>query len=96
MGITTSSALSINTLLVFDIQLVNGALFLNAKDLFLMSIKLLSASFVGVIYPIPRIYASLKSHRSDLSIDILNFICLPGLYLYLQNYLTHHELLPSF
>ena len=60
-------------------QLVNGALFLNAKDLFLMSIKLLPSVFV--IVPLTTIYASLKSHKSDLSIDVLNLICLLGLYL---------------
>ena len=82
-GITTStsSAFSINTLLIFDMQLVNGALFLNAKDLFLTSINYLSASFVRVIVPLTTIYASLKSHRSDQTIDVLNLICLLGLYL---------------
>ena len=62
-------------------QLVNGALFLNAKDLFLMSIKPHSFVFVRVIVPFTTMYASLKSHRSDLSIDVLNLICLLGLYL---------------
>ena len=43
IGITTSrsSAFSINTLLIFDMQLVNGAFFLNVKNLFHMSIFLL-------------------------------------------------------
>ena len=52
IGITKSrsSALSINTLLIFDMQLVNGALFLNAKNLFLMLIIPLSFAFVRVIY----------------------------------------------
>ena len=62
-------------------KLVNGALFLNAKDLFLMSIKPLSASFVRVIPPLATIYASLKPHKSDLSINVLNLICLLGLHL---------------
>ena len=62
-------------------QLVNGALFLNCKNLFLMSIKSLPFVFVTVITPFTTIYASLKSHRSDLSIDVLNLICLLGLYL---------------
>ena len=37
-GIKTSksSALSISTLFIFDMQLVNGALLLNAEDLFLI------------------------------------------------------------
>ena len=83
IGITTStsSAFSINALLIFDMQLVNGALFLNAKDLFLTSINYLSASFVRVIVPLTTIYASLKSHRSDRTSDVLNLICLLGLYL---------------
>ena len=58
----------INTLLIFDIQLVNGALFLNTKNLFLTSIKSLSAAFVSVISPFTTIYASLKSHISDLAL----------------------------
>ena len=64
-------------------QLVNGALFLNAKDLLLTSIKPLSTSFLRVISPLTTIYASLKSHKSDhSSIDVLNLICLFGLYLF--------------
>ena len=33
-----------------------------------------------VIVPLTTLYASLKSHRSDLSIDVLNIIFLIGLY----------------
>ena len=62
-------------------QLVNGALFLNAKNLFLMSIIHLLFVFVRVISPFTTMYTSLKSHKSDLSIDVLNRICLFGLYL---------------
>ena len=76
-----SSALSVNILLIFDTQLVNGTLFLNAKYLFLMSINLFLYVFKRVILPLTTTYASLKSHKSDLSIDVLNLICLPGLYL---------------
>ena len=47
-------------------QLVKEALLLNAKDLFLMSIKPLSPSFVRVISPLTTMYASLKSNKSDL------------------------------
>ena len=64
--------MSINTLLIFDIQLVNGALFLNAKNLHLRSIKSPFATFVRVIYPFTTIYATLKSHKSDLSSGVLN------------------------
>ena len=48
-------ALSINTLLTFDMQSVNGALFLIAKDLFLMSIKSLLVFFVRAISPLTTI-----------------------------------------
>ena len=61
-------------------QLVNGALFLNAKNLFRMSIKSLPFVFVGVIVPFSTIYASLKSHRSYHSVDVLNLICVLVLY----------------
>ena len=45
-----------------------------------MSIKPHSFVFVRVIVPFTTMYSSLKSHRSDLSIDVLNLICLLGLY----------------
>ena len=35
--------------------------------------------FVTVIFPLTTIYASLKSHKSDLSIDVLILISLLGL-----------------
>ena len=54
--------------------------FLNAKNLFLMSNLRLSV-FARVIVALTTIYASLKSHKFDLSIDVLNLICLLGLYL---------------
>ena len=52
MGIATSkpSALPMSVLSIFEMQLINGALFL-------------------------------KSHKSDLSTDLLNLICLLGFYL---------------
>ena len=53
----------------------------NAKNLFLMSIILLLLVFVRVIVPLTIINASLKSHISDLSIDVLDIICLLGFYL---------------
>ena len=85
IGIATSksSALSINTLLIFEMQLVNDKMFLNAKDLFLMSIKplflMLINPFVKAISPLTTIHASLKSHKSDRSFDVLKLICLLGL-----------------
>ena len=45
-----------NTLLIFDMQLINGELFLNAKDLFLKSLLFLSSM---IIAPLTTIYASL-------------------------------------
>ena len=67
MGIRTSklSALSINVLLIFEMQERNGALFLKAH--FLSYASLLG--FVTVLFPFTTIYASLESHKSDLSID---------------------------
>ena len=52
MGIATSkpSALPMSVLSIFEMQLINGALFL-------------------------------KLHKSDLSLDFLNLICLLGFYL---------------
>ena len=71
-----SSALSVRVSLIFEMQLRNGALFLKANFL---SYALLTG-FVTVIFPLTTIYAPLKSHRSDLSIDVLNLICLLVLY----------------
>ena len=62
-------------------QEVNATLFLNAKDLFFLSLLLLATSVaLTVVFPLIIIYASLKSHKSDLSIDVLNLICLLVLY----------------
>ena len=79
IGITTSksSVLPMDVLLIFEMQETNSALFLKANFL---SCTLLSG-FVKVIVPFTTIYASLKSHRSDRSIDVLNLICLLDLYL---------------
>ena len=65
------SALSMNVLLTLKMQLVKDALFL--KDNF-SSYALLSESLT-VIVPLTTIYVSLQSHKSDLSIDVLNLIC---------------------
>ena len=62
-------------------KLVNSELFLNARNLFLMSIKSIPSIFVKVIFLLAALYASPKSHKSDLSIDVLNLVCLLGLYL---------------
>ena len=48
-------------------QLVNDALFLNAKNLFLVSINPLPPAFVRIISPFTKIYTSLNSHKSDLT-----------------------------
>ena len=48
-------------------QLINGALFLNVTALFLFALF----GLVTVIIPFTTICASLKSHKSDLSIDVL-------------------------
>ena len=64
-----SSALSISVLLIFKMQLVNGALFSEANFL---PYALLSG-FVTIIFLLTTIYASL-----------LNFICLLVLYISLD------------
>ena len=81
-----------SVLLIFEIQLINSALFLNAKGLFFL---LLLFSSSTVIVPLTAIYTLLKSRKSDLRIDVLNLICLLGVYLF-QHYLTDHELLSIF
>ena len=54
-----SSELSVNTPFTFEMLSVNGALFLNAKSLFLTSIKFLSPVVLRVISPLAEIYESL-------------------------------------
>ena len=56
-------------------QETSGALFLKTNFL---SYALLFG-FAAVIVPFTTIYASLKSHKSDHSIDVLNLIGLLGL-----------------
>ena len=58
---------------MFDMHDLNEALFL--KNSFL-SLFLISSSPSTVIVPFTTIYASLKSHKSDLSIEVLNLIFL--------------------
>ena len=53
-------------------QLANGPIFLNATALFLFALF----GLVTVIVPLTTIYASLKSHESDLNIDVLVLISL--------------------
>ena len=53
-------------------QLINGVLFLNATTLFPFA----SFGLTTVIVPFTTIYASLKSHKSGLSIDVLILISL--------------------
>ena len=52
-------------------QVINGALSLNAKGQFFLLILLVPRT---VIVSSTRIYASIKSHKSDLSTDVLNLI----------------------
>ena len=69
IDITTSksSSLSICIPLISEMQLINGALFLNATLLFLFALP----GSVIVIVPFATIYASVKSHKSDLNIGVL-------------------------
>ena len=56
--------------LIFEMQLINGALFLNATIVFLSA---LSGS-VTARAPFTTIYVSLKSHKSDLNVGVLILI----------------------
>ena len=73
--------MSINVLLIFEMQETNGALFLKANFLSYT----LSFGSVTIIVSFTTIYAALKSHKSDLSIDVLNLIGLFGLCLSLAS-----------
>ena len=76
-----SSAFSTNTPFIFEIQETNGALFFKmAHYFFISSLSLSLVLTVTVTIPLTTIYASLKSHKSDLKIDVLNLICLLLLY----------------
>ena len=55
MTMSKSSALSISVLLIFEMRLINGALFLSAN--FLSNASLFG--FVTIIFPLTTIYASL-------------------------------------
>ena len=51
------------------------------KTCYFMPIIPLLFVFVRAISPFTTMYTSVKSHKSDLSIDVLNLIYLLGLYL---------------
>ena len=72
-----------NGLLTFEMEETNSAL----KAIFLSYTSLFG--FLTIIVPFTTIYASVRSHKSDLSIDFFNLICLLGLYLS-SAYLTDH------
>ena len=67
-------ALSIWVLFILLIQLVNGAQFLNIT--FLLVLFPSAAVLLTVIFPLTSIYTSLQSLKLDLSVDVLNLICL--------------------
>ena len=69
-----SSAFSSNTSFIFEMQEINGALFFKITCLLISSLSLSSA--LTVTFPLTTIYISLKSHRTDLNVDVLNLICL--------------------
>ena len=63
-------------------QLINGALFLHATALFSYYYYYYYFALSGsltVIVPFTTIYASLKSHKSDLNIEVLILISLLAL-----------------
>ena len=72
IAISKSSALSISVLLIFEVQLINAALFLKANYLSYTS----SFGSVTVIVPSTTMYDLLKSHKSDFNIGALNLISL--------------------
>ena len=68
VDITTSkpSAFSINTLLIFDIQLINGALFLNAKYI----------SFLPLLFAPVLVVVLLQQYQNhDNLIDLIVLVC---------------------
>ena len=71
MTMKRSSAFSVYVLLVFDIHDPNSALFLKVSFSFLQSASLVP---VTLILSFTTIYASLLSHKSDLSIEVSNLI----------------------
>ena len=75
--ISISLALSIWVLFILLMQSVDGAQFLNITFLLVL---FASASAAAVLltdtFPLASIYASLQSHKLDLSIDALKLICL--------------------
>ena len=76
-----------NVFFIFEVQEVNGALFLKAnflsyRTLFGLVKVIFSLQFFFIFnFFYITTYVSEQSHKSDLSIDVLNFICLFGLYL---------------
>ena len=71
------SALSIWVLFILLMQLVNGAQFLNITFLpMLFAAAPAPALLLMAIFPSASIYASLKSHKLDLRIAVLNLIYL--------------------
>ena len=57
-------------------QLINGTLFLNVTARFIYLFIFALSGSVTVIFPFTTIYASLRSHKSGLGIDILILISL--------------------
>ena len=74
-------------------QLVNGTQFLNINfSLELFRAAPVPAVLLTVMFALTRIYASLKSHRLDLSITVLQILALQ----YLDNiYVLYHHLFQS-
>ena len=70
------SALSICVLFILLMQLVKGHNFLNITFLLVLFAAAPAAEvLLTVTFPLTSIYASLKSHKQDLSTDVLNSTC---------------------
>ena len=67
-------------------QSVNGAQLLNITFLLVLSASTSAATVLLTdIFPLATIYESLKSHKLDLSIDVLKLICLLAEYVRLDS-----------
>ena len=71
MTISRSSAFSINVLLIFHMNNLNGALFFNTNS-FSVLLSLFAAAAKISIVPFSKIYGLLYSHKSHLNIGVLS------------------------
>ena len=75
MTISRSSAFSINALLIFYMNNLNGALFFNTNSFSVLSSLFAAAAKISIA-PFSKIHGLLYSHKSYLNIGVLNLIFL--------------------